>query len=236
MAASPEQALTTEFLEITGYIPQVPLGSVAVGSLALDFNRDGTYAWDQMLDQELEGGALEHAVSVTNGVHTRMGLPENPGLRVSLPFAWELVRVDLASAFSGTKQDTIGTMTPELASASSEFVDNNRTFVAATINEAKASLRSPSVSRDITLYKRQILTIARQYRGLEDDPANPEKMDKMNAMRTFISGSARTALAWRLSPLQSTAPAGVNMLTVAHNLTRWEPSPELVAKHFGRPE
>lgn len=233
---SPEAHLTRSFIEATMRIPQVPLGAVDLGRTALQLHDGHRMDWQDSMSFPLAGRRLKKLVIATNNVHKKLGLPENPGLEVSLPFAFELVEADLVTAFpSASKHDTIVPRTPELVARSASFIEDpeKRAFVGRVLSAGSELLVRPDVTDFMGEYQKAIVAVALKY--ADAPPGDPARMAEMNELRQATTDYVRPLMTDELSGLQSDAPPGMEMEVIAHNLTRWEPSPELVAKHFGTP-
>lgn len=227
-----QQGVTQEFLRITKEVPQVPFGSVAVGRLALAPEVSATFPWRHFLRQPLEETLLQRTVDVTNAIHVRLGIPEDPDLHNDMQFAWELTRSVLGTSLPADERlDQISPVTHAMAVHSSAFLTDLgvRDFARHALGEAEGLLQVPELAKGIGAYQAAILGVSEEFRG------NPDVGARLAAMaphRQSVTDLMRGPLIERFSGLQADAPRGMDMPTVAHNLTRWEPSPDLVRRYF----
>jgi hypothetical protein len=239
--AAPRDQLLDEFLAVTERIPQVPLGAADVGVLAVRNVALGAMGWSEFAGMPLEGDRLDKAIEVTSVLHERLGLTREVDLSKSLPFAWELVHSTLVSSVAtlvrgeqGSKLETISPVQEADVVCSAAFLNNpeNLEQTQWLFSFFKGFYTRPEIVARIGRYKTQIVEIAKQFADAQ--PEGPTRMAAMDTQRRNLVEFVRPRLGVALRPASAVLHGEV-VQTFVHNMTRWEPNPQLVRAHFGEP-
>jgi hypothetical protein len=236
MAYNGEEIIYTGFNNVTRYLPSHPGGCVEIGAIALGLHNAGQIQWQDALALPLQEDNLTASIVATEEAHRLAHVPDLETLGVSLPFAFELVRADLASSFPATEPlEEIERVTPELLKRTGDFMATPeiRAFSLRALRVASNVLRSRSASRHIAGYRNGIVDVAQRYEGSTDFDAKREEMD---ALRQGVTDKIRPLMIGSFIELQEDAPRykeeQLDMEVIAHNLTRWKPSDDLINHHF----
>lgn len=231
---NPEAVLDQAFIRYTEIAPQVPLGAVGLGRAALSMHMQGYHSWRQFVGEPLQGDRLARMVRTVDTVHRDYNLRSNTaGLMVALPFAAELVRADLAESLlpNRTCLEQIGPMTTKLADASAQAMDDPSvaSFALNVMEIGCEVLARPAITSRIDQYKDNITNIA--LRRDAGQASGDQYRAAMDDERTQLAAFVRPELSSALGVLRR-IPDGFQTHRVAARLTRWEPSTDLVIKHF----
>lgn len=237
--------INQRFLDATVDVPQVPYGGVVeVGDLAVDLLDRGELDWYAFGLESLAGLRLRHAIAETIREHGAAGVPNNEGLRRSMPFAYELVTSGVVHGIHLLREGDDSAQTREIlpvdpreVASSAAFLTSadNRSYVRGLFAAVRTRLArtdvppEQNVVAELDRYRPAIADISTRYMGLHDGISQGAKQRELVLERDKLMAVAGPAIHEALAPFAAER-AGVRAFAGA--LACFDPSPQLYRKHF----